>query len=32
VIDIKAHIPTDSTLFITAQKRMLEVMFMNDDA
>lgn len=32
VIDIKAHIPTDTTLFITAQKRMLEVMFMNDDA
>jgi hypothetical protein len=30
VIDIKAHIPTDSSLFVTAQKRMMEVMFMND--
>ena len=30
VIDVKAHIPTDSQLFLTAQKRMMEIMFTND--
>lgn len=30
VIDIKAHVTPESPLFRTAQKRMLEVMFMND--